>query len=298
MRTSTLLATAAITLAATQAAQAATVAYLRFEEGPDGAQLLGEAGAPTTSLAIDSAGGDDNFRTYNSPATETTNFNTSPTYTTFVPSATVPGTGAENNFSFAFDGDDDIYQNTPDTSPISTTFDDGNQFTIEAFVYPTVTNVFDTFVGRDDYDDQGGNGDEALFYLQQRGDTGQYAAIAVPEAGGESVRIDGPAVVANQWVHLAVVGDGTNMMFYVDGELAGSAPLAGGLYNPANTATWTIGRGFFANNVVDFMEGNVDEVRFSDTALSPSQFLNTPIPEPTTLALLPVAGLLALRRRR
>lgn len=252
------------------------------------------------SLAIDSAGGDDNFRTYNSPATPEANYDTSPTYSAFVPASTLSQTGDANNLSFSFDGNDDVYQNDIN-SPISTTFDDGDQFTIEAFVYPTVTGQFDTFIGRDDYGDKGGNGPEALFYLQQRADTGQFAVIAVPEAGGTRAQIDSLApVVADQWYHLAAVGDGTNLMFYINGELQGSAPLAGGLFSPsdANGTDWTIGRGFYDDAVGDWIEGNIDEVRFSDTALDPSQFLNAPIPEPTTLALLPAVGLLAMRRRR
>jgi hypothetical protein len=45
--------------------------------------------------------------------------------------------------------------------------------------------------------------------------------------------------------------------------------------------------------------GNIDEVRISDSALSPSQFLFAPVPEPTTASLALLGGLAswALRRK-
>ena len=50
-----------------------------------------------------------------------------------------------------------------------------------------------------------------------------------------------------------------------------SAPTSGGLLNI--DATWTIGRGMWNNGANDFVNGEIDEVRISDTALNPTQFL-------------------------
>jgi hypothetical protein len=45
--------------------------------------------------------------------------------------------------------------------------------------------------------------------------------------------------------------------------------------------------------------GNIDEVRISDSALNPSQFLFAPVPEPATASLALLGGLAswALRRK-
>jgi len=85
--------------------------------------------------------------------------------------------------------------------------------------------------------------------------------------------------------------------------LQGSIPISTALSNTGAT-NFTIGRGWF-NGPTDFVNGSVDEVRISDRALAPSQFLFAPqavIPEPSTLLLvLPAGGAITgaarLRRR-
>jgi len=58
--------------------------------------------------------------------------------------------------------------------------------------------------------------------------------------------------------------------------------------------TWTLGRGMWNGGHGDRVFGNIDEVRISDTALDPCQFL---IPEPATILILGLGGLTLLRKR-
>ena len=109
---------------------------------------------------------------------------------------------------------------------------------------------------------------------------------------GESFAIPYNNLELNRNYHVAVTYDGTAATLYVDG-----APVDSGAYAFAGTGTkdGVIGNSTFLNGRV--FPGYIDEVRISDVALSPSQFLN--VPEPGALALLlPVGVALTARRQR
>jgi hypothetical protein len=288
-----LLLAATCVAGAASTAWATTIAYYRFEEGPDGGFLTAAGGGPTSSFSVDSTGNAANaLRTFNSPATVDRPFDTSPRYSVEVPAGTVPLSGAANAFSFRFDGSDDIYLNDPAASPLTTTFDTGTTFTIEAFVRTFAVDQFRTFVGRDN--SSSFSQPQGLFYLQQRGAGLNRFAVSARQKDGTFADVNATDTLnPNQWYHLAAVANGTSLELFVDGVSQGTVPFTG-LYDAPTTEMWTIGRGWF-NGPNDFADANIDEVRFSDTALTPSQFLN--VPEPGTLGLLVGAGLLALRRR-
>jgi len=111
-------------------------------------------------------------------------------------------------------------------------------------------------------------------------------------------------IPTGQWVHVAGTWDGSSgdLKLFVDfNEVATVAnqsfptTLTGTLNDTSNDGPAAIGaidRG--GNNFGQFFDGSIDEVRISDEALSPSAF----IPEPATVGLLAVGGVVMLARRR
>lgn len=83
--------------------------------------------------------------------------------------------------------------------------------------------------------------------------------------------IAGPAVVLNQWYHLAATYDGEVKRFYVNGELVGTSTAP---FGPNDFGTFRIGGGQSEDPTGNFFfQGSVDEVAYYDKALSPLRIL-------------------------
>jgi hypothetical protein len=181
---------------------------------------------------------------------------------------------------------------------ISNTFSFGS-FTVEAFVYlnPGADN-FQQILSNVD------NGTSTGIYFSVGG-----ASIAAVSSGynGNGVASDGVVGVGSPldtgtWIHVAWVGNysagnGTAVQFYVDGTAFGGlqfyAAGSGGSHINMGSNDWLIGGP--SNN----FNGYIDELRISNEALAPSQFL-TAVPEPTIASSVVVgalATLLPLMRR-
>ncbi len=180
---------------------------------------------------------------------------------------------------------------------LSNTFSYGN-FTVEAFVY---------------LNSGARNFNSLLANLNSGNSTGIYFSVGtslssdVAGYNGNGVLSDvtrGSGLSTNTWYHVAWVGtyqpnNGTALQFYVDGTAVGSAQFfARG--TSGDTAVhinmggddWRIGGP--SNN----FNGLIDELRISNAALAPGQFLNA-IPEPGTLTFLGTGlFLLFLSKRR
>ena len=74
----------------------------------------------------------------------------------------------------------------------------------------------------------------------------------------------------------------------------GNPPISGGLIN--QTYPWTIGRGMHWGEARDTFQGTVDEVRISDVALLPSQFLGV-VPEPCLIVIYYLSFVIFYRRK-
>ena len=99
------------------------------------------------------------------------------------------------------------------------------------------------------------------------------------------------------WYHFAFVKNGSSYGFFLDGLSVGNGSL-----NPGQDGSYIFGTdgNYFigTDNFSGGFDGFLDEIRISNEALAPSQFLNA-IPEPSTLALTAAALVLltGIRRR-
>lgn len=99
------------------------------------------------------------------------------------------------------------------------------------------------------------------------------------------------------WHHVAGVYDGTEYILYVDGIQDGDAVLAAGLIAQTTSHKFNIGAFEKSGTVSKFYDGFIDEVKVFDEALSPAAVREL-VPEPTTIALLGLGGLMLRRRKK
>jgi len=141
--------------------------------------------------------------------------------------------------------------------------DTTRSFTVAAWVKVNRLGGYQTFVSED--------GDvQSSFFLQLRGDSGHfsftvpYDFFVLPQSGFTPV--------VGRWYHLAGVYDAAaqSATLYVDGVFADVVYKV--VAGPATGMT-AIGRGKFAGNRVDFVNGAVDDVRLYQAALAAPEVL-------------------------
>ncbi len=257
-------------------------------------------------LAIDSSGNGNSVFTWDDNAT-------GHQYTNNVASSYVPLTGAANTFSIYNNGSFPASMTWSKMSLPSSDMETLvlTNWTIEASILHTSYGAFSTFIGRDGNGvatntggfakDQNGtvtstspDGNLAPLYFQTR--NGRVWILFTDASGRNYALADSTGTLTlNSWNHVAAVSDGTTLRLYRNSGsgfvLAGSLTLASGgntalTYDFAGSSTlgdtnwgWTIGRGRYGSsdsqfdNHTDRFFGRIDEVRISNNALKPSQFL-------------------------
>ncbi len=292
---------------------ASVVAYWRFEEGPDGASVT-HGGMPNGAFyagTMDSSGNGNHLSVF---AEDWAGYG----YRTDVAAATIPQTGAANNYSV---------QNTGGWPAMSTASGTAMQtmapaaFTIEASFKPE-TGGYRTIIGRDSQGAATMDSTLAALYFQIM--PGDSVAIKYADVAGywhEAISGAGvvtgfpyPDAAAGHWYHMAGVSDGNLLSLYLDSGngngyqlVAQTDMTTSGSPNTALTAgagdgadwdagNWTVGRGLWNGGHVDRAYGFIDEVRISDSALAPGEFLF--VPEPSTLVLAGLGAVTLLLWRR
>lgn len=300
-------------------ASAATVAYWRFDDGAANAQMThvgGVNGVWSPDVADVSGNG-------NALSVWTTDAWAGYAYRADVAAPTIPQTGAANTLSVKNTGSyPGMWNNTLRTwSP--------SAFTIETAFKPE-TGGWRTLVGRDSQGagtQPGADANAAALYFQIQPDNNvgitfqdvsgfQYTAFSAANAVQGFAYPSDPEGLTGKWYAMAGVSDGKLLSLYLNDLAAGTgyqlvAQTDLTLQGSPNTALtpglgsgsdwvagdFSVGRGLYSGGHGDRAYGFIDEVRLSEGALTPDQFLFA-VPEPSVIALAAFGGLLLSLRRR
>ncbi len=263
------------------------VAYWRFEDQPLGTEL------PTTAhnrkpvrATVDSSFNGNDLYTFSALY--------QPTFSPCVPADVVPGTGRpnrsclDNSSSAEVKEVRNVYTHSEfsHAAPVDIQKITPAQWTIEASVNSTThSSEAQTFVGRDPHFTRRHLGDAPR--LAFKIDAQRHFAIAYIDVANRlhEAIAEEPVVETNRWYHAAATSDGRTLRLYVDAldgqgyvrrasrQLPSEGPTA--LGKGEDDAEWSIGRGWTGASPGESFQGLIDEVRISDVALSPSDFLFT-----------------------
>jgi N-acetylneuraminic acid mutarotase len=250
----------ALALGETGQANQGVVAYWRFEEGVAG------RGASGPNSIVDSSGNGLNGTAIDTPA-----------YRATVAVPFVPLTGAANNLALDFSGLGP-FVTMPDYAPLRLT----HSLTVEAYIN---LRSFQTFSPRGEQQIvfRGAASGMAAYSLEI---VGTNLAFSIADASGAKATAQVPfSAYLHQWVHVAgSLDDATgNLSLYINGMLVASmnTPIRpeGNLtgYEPGlSIGNDQGGSSQGGSSYSESFSGLVDEVRISNQALQPSQFLDAP----------------------
>jgi hypothetical protein len=253
--------------------KAEVVAYWRFEEGAANAAATG-AGS-----VIDSSG----YGFHGTPVN-------GPVYRSSVPPFEIALPNAE---SLEFNG---VNQRVLVQDDVR--FRLTQSLTIEAFIFnrPLLSGVGGNILFR-------GDDRFSLDPYRLTVDLGGNIAFQVMNASGEAASV-AANVPYNQWLHVAGVLDDSDgsMKLYVNGALANSTTTSirpFGLLSTSRSPGLGIGglQSTAPNLPPEFFNGFIDELRLSNTALLPGEFLVVPEPASASLLTLTTLAFLGARRR-
>ncbi|RKX47601.1 MAG: hypothetical protein DRP64_00575 [Verrucomicrobia bacterium] len=273
------LAIAAMVVAVGFAAHAGTntIAYWRFEEGTAGWEHAGDL----DNWYQDSSG---NGNHLSNPAPDRR-----PMATADRPFMSIPPTGADNNLALDFDGDSN------DEDELGT-YGPGNKM-IESYMFTNGWTVecsfklhslgWDVLVGKDGRrGDLGGvSSGHPPFVLRIDNGTRNRGRLFSQFVDNDNnvdanFSFSSDPIDLNKWYSAAVTYDNLVLRLYLKAEgyddyiLMDSKVATSGASFGQYNRSWTVGRGMWNGGASDYIDGLVDEVRISNVALDPTDFIN------------------------
>jgi hypothetical protein len=183
-------------------------------------------------------------------------------------------------------------------------------WTIEASVNFTDAGGWQTIVGKDGFGQAtNGDGNQAPLYFQKMGDgTERFRINYVDVLGNVHTAFSTTTAEAGKWYNIAATNDGSTLKFYMNGVEEGSTSLTTSADTRmatldesqfAGTGTdapyaWTVARGMYNDGHGDRVNGYIDDVRISSTALTVNDLLNNTI-DSLTLVVNTATGLVSIR---
>ncbi|HEY6796684.1 MAG TPA: beta-galactosidase [Kineosporiaceae bacterium] len=145
--------------------------------------------------------------------------------------------------------------------------DTAGNFTVAAWVRLGSVSGYQTVAAMD-------GSQVSAFYLQLKGDSGKFSMTRLTGDSSSETTVVAQAAsitpVAGQWYHLVGVQDADHgrMRLYVNGTLQDDVPFTAGWRATGHT---TFGRGLYNGNQVDFLKGQIDDVRVYNRALNATE---------------------------
>ena len=141
-------------------------------------------------------------------------------------------------------------------------------FTIEFWARPTAMDGDDAPIGNR----LGGGGNRSGWVFFQRGEAvGWNFRMYNGNSSGLGWDITGGTATLNAWSHVVVVWNGSSASLHVNGQAIPAANAGNGVYNPNTTESFYVGALIGGGSP---STGDIDEVAYYPSALTPAQILN------------------------
>lgn len=305
---------AAIVSCLSQSASATTLAYYECE-GPVGTILAdsnGMAGPLSAGTPlIDSSGNGNTAYGWYADSWGNSVFDAN------VPAPTVPQTGAPDNSSINTNWENGSWWHrittcSSLTSPTGIDLETAllSSWTLEASFTAHWLGGSNTLIGHSGE----ANEDNSKLYFQKNNQ--DKCMIQFVDNAGWQWYVEDPTPISlpDTWYQMAATSDGTTLSLYDNVNpngtpgvmhLASTLDISGSpdsaMYHQdidaLNPGWWTFGHGQWAGDDTDYLHGNLDNIRISDTALTYNELLC--VPEPAAITMLVIAcvfGLLYIRK--